>query len=129
MSDSAEFDTFATQFGNSLVKEGETGDSNWFGRLVRFYQGSEFKFINFFGTNYTETEFRAALDGDAIVVKAYDISNINYVTDANNPLFATVTADVHIEAMIDGQEKIADFTIVQKIRQTWQTYETELLPL
>ena len=129
MSDLAEFDTFATQFANSLIKEGNTGDSNWFGRLVRFYQGSEFKFINFFGKTYTESEFRAALENDTIVVKTYDISNISYVTDPNNPFFATVTADVHIEAMIEDVENIADFTIIQQIKQTWQTYETELLPL
>ncbi|HEY0428028.1 MAG TPA: hypothetical protein VGC76_09635 [Pyrinomonadaceae bacterium] len=129
MSDLAEFDTFATQFGNSLLKEGETGDSNWFGRLVRFYQGSQFRFINFFGTNYTESEFREALETDAIIVKAFDVSNISYVVNPSDPLYADVTADVHVEAIIDGEEKINDFTITHKIKQTWQTYETELLPL
>jgi hypothetical protein len=126
MADLAEFDTFATQFGKSLIKEADTGDSNWFGRLVRFYQGNEFQLINFFGTNYSESEFRQALENNSIVVKMFDVSNINYVSDPNDALYATVTADVHIEATIDSEEKAGDFTVTHKIKQTWQTYETEL---
>lgn len=126
MSDLAEFDTFATQFGRSLTKEGDTGDGNWFGRLVRFYQGDEFQLINFFGTNYSETTFRQALEDDTIVVKEFDVSNIEYTIDPNNALFAIATADVHIEATIGEEEKAGDFTITHKIKQTWQTYETEL---
>jgi hypothetical protein len=129
MSDLAEFDTFATQFANSLEKEGDTGDDNWFGRLVRFHHDNQFQFKNFFGANYTESEFREALEEDVIVVKVFDVSNIIYVVDPVNPFYATVTADVHIEAMINDQESIGDFTIIHKIKQSWQTYETELLPL
>jgi hypothetical protein len=126
MADLAEFDTFATQFGNSLIKEGDTGNGNWFGRLVRFYQGSEFQLINFFGTNYSESEFREALENDVIVVKTFDVTNINYALDPNNSLFATATADVHIEATVDGEPKAGDFTITHSIRQTWQSYRTEI---
>ncbi len=129
MSDLAEFDTFATQFANSLIKEGETGDNNWFGRLVRFHQGSQFEFKNFFGSNYSESDLRAALESDEVFVKVFDVSNINYVTDPIDPFYATVTADVHIEATINSVDNSGDFTIIHKIRQTWQTYETELLPL
>lgn len=127
MSDLAEFDTFATQFGRSLTKEGDTGNSNWFGRLVRFHQGEEFQLINFFGTNYSETEFRQALEDDTIVVKVFEVSNINYSIDPNNSFFATATADVHIEATIGEEEKSGDFTITHKIKQTWQSYETEIV--
>lgn len=126
MADLAEFDTFATQFGNSLTKEGITGDGNWFGRLVRFHQGSEFQFINFFGTNYSETDFRRALADDTIVVTKFDVSNINYTSDEFNQLYATATANVHIEATIDGIEEEGDFTVTHKIKQTWQSYETEI---
>jgi hypothetical protein len=126
MADLAEFDTFVTQFGRSLTKEAETGDDNWFGRLVRFHQSSEFQLINFFGTNYTESEFRQALEDDTIVVKNFDVSNINYVTDPNNAFFATATADVYISATIDGEPIDGNFTVTHKIKQTWQSYETEI---
>ena len=129
MSDLAEFDTFATQFAHSLEKESDTGDGNWFGRLVRFHHDNQFLFRNFFGSNYSESEFRQGLEDDTIVVKSFEVSNITYVVDPINPVFATVTADVHIEAMINGEQNIGDFTIIHKIKQTWQTYETELLPL
>jgi hypothetical protein len=124
MSDLAEYDYFATQFGNSLKQEGTTGNGNWFGRLVKFHQNNEFQLINFFGTNYTESEFRDALANDTVVVKDFSVSNINYTADVNNPLYATVTADVHIEATIGLEEKQGDFTITHNLKQTWQTYET-----
>ena len=129
MSDLAEFDVFATQFAKSLEKEGDTGDGNWFGRLVRFHHDNEFQLKNFFGLNYTEREFRQALEDDRIMVKTFDVSNIIYVVDPVNPVYATVTADVHIEAMINGEESTGDFTIIHNIKQSWQTYETEFLPL
>lgn len=127
MADLAEFDTFVTQFGRSLTKEATTGDGNWFGRLVRFHQGDEFQLINFFGANYSESEFREALEDDIIVVKVFDVSNINYALDPNDSLFATATADVHIEATIGKEEKAGDFNVTHKIKQTWQSYETEIV--
>lgn len=127
MSDLTQYDNFATQFGNSLVQESTTGNGNWFGRLVKFHQNNEFQLINFFGVNYSESEFREALANDTIVVTQFDVSNIDYVADVNDSLYATVTADVYIEATINSEEKTGNFTITHNIRQTWQTYETELV--
>jgi len=129
MADLAQYDKFASQFANSLVQESTTGNGNWFGRLVKFRQGEEFQFINFFGTSYSESVFRRALENNTIVIKKFDVSNINYVPEASDPLYATVTADVYIEATIDAEQKSGNFTIMHKIKQTWQSYETELLPV
>jgi hypothetical protein len=126
MSDLADYDNFATQFANSLVKEATTGNGNWFGRLVKFNQKDEFQLINFFGTTYTESEFRAALADDTIVITVFDVSNISYSVNQSDSNYATATADVHIEASISGFDQIGDFTITHNIRQTWQTYETTL---
>lgn len=126
MSDLADYDNFATQFAKSLVKEATTGNGNWFGRLVKYNQKTEFQLINFFGTNYTETEFRAALADDTIVITVFDVSNISYSVDSNDSNYATVTADVHIEAVIGGIDNVGDFTITHNIRKTWQSYETTL---
>ncbi|MGC2234581.1 MAG: hypothetical protein WA584_00285 [Pyrinomonadaceae bacterium] len=126
MSDSADYDNFATQFAKSLTKEGRTGDGNWFGRLVKFHQNTEFRLINFFGTNYTESQFRAALADDTIIITTFDVSNISYSENPNDSDYATVTADVHIEAAIGGVDNVGDFTVTHNIRKTWQTYETTL---
>ena len=129
MSDLAEYDFFATQFANSLLKATENGDTNWFGRLTRYHQNQEFQLINFFGTNYTEDDLIKALRNNSIIIKTFDVSGINYTPDLNDPFYATVSADVHIDANIDGIDQSGDFTITHKIKQAWQTYESELLPV
>lgn len=126
MSDLADYDYFATQFANSLVKESTTGNGNWFGRLVKFNQKEEFRFINFFGTTYTENEFREALANDTIIITVFTVSNISYSANLSDPLYATVTAEVHIEASISNIDHSGDFTITHNLRQTWQSYETTL---
>ena len=126
MSDLADYDNFATQFAKSLVKEATTDNGNWFGRLVKYNNKDEFQLINFFGTTYTESEFRSALADDTIVITTFDVSNINYSEDPNDSNYATVTADVHIEAAIGGVDNVGDFTITHNIRKTWQSYETTL---
>lgn len=129
MADLAQYDSFATQFGNSLVQESTTGNGNWFGRLIKFHQNQEFQLINFFGADYSESEFREALANDTIVVTRFDVSNIDYVANVTDPLYATVTAHIYVEATINSEEKAENFTITHKIKQTWQSYETELLPV
>ncbi len=132
MPDLPEFDYFITQFAGSLLRESGTGRSRWFGRLLRFYNGNEFVFKNFFGNDYTETEFRDKLNNGEIKVTRFDVSNINYVSDGSDSRFATITADVYIEAEVDdpGGPPVysGNFQIVHKLKQTYQAYETELKP-
>lgn len=126
MPDSAQFDFFATQFATSIVRESGTSKVYWFGRMLRYLDSDEFVFRNFFGNDYTEDEFRQRMKDGTINVEAFDISNINYTVDPNDSTLATVTCDVHITASINNVRKGGDFTLTQKIKQGWQTYESTL---
>lgn len=126
MPDLAEHDFFATQFAVSIVRESGEADSYWFGRLLRFLDTDPFVFRNFFGADYTENEFRKKMANDEINVYAFDISNVNYAVDPNDPSLATVTCDVKIEATVDGAKKTGNFTLTHKVKQSWQTYESTL---
>lgn len=128
MPDDEANDYFATQFATAIVRESGGGGrtTHWWGRLIRFLGSNEYVFRNFFGTDYTETEFRQKYQNGEITVSAFDISNVNYTIDPNDPTFATVTMDVHIEATIDGLEQRGNFSLTHKLKLGWQAYESEL---
>jgi hypothetical protein len=73
--------------------------------MIRFLGSDEYVFRNFFGTDYTETEFRKKYESGDITVSVFDISNVNYTIDPNDPTLATVTMDVHIEAVVDDADR------------------------
>ncbi|HLM60158.1 MAG TPA: hypothetical protein VK308_05100 [Pyrinomonadaceae bacterium] len=128
MPDGPANDYFATQFATAIVKEsGGSGKTTyWWGRMIRFLDSDEYVFRNFFGTDYTETEFRKKYESGDITVSVFDISNVNYTIDPNDPTLATVTMDVHIEAVVDDVDRTGDFTLTHKVKQGWQAYESEL---
>ncbi|MGI8638606.1 MAG: hypothetical protein ACR2MG_01420 [Pyrinomonadaceae bacterium] len=126
MPDGPENDFFATQFATSIVAESGGDTDYWFGRMMRFLGTNEYVFSNFFDKNYTETQFREKFRNGDIRVSAFDISNINYAINSSDPTLATVTMDVHIEAIVDGTEKNGDFTLTHKVKQGWQAYESAL---
>lgn len=126
MPDGPENDYFATQFATAIVNESGAATHYWFGRMLRFLGSSEFVFRNFFGTDYKESEFIDNLKNGDITVEVFDISNVEYAGDMNDPTLATVTMNVHIEATIDGVDKKGSFTLTHKVKQGWQTYESTL---
>jgi hypothetical protein len=127
MPDGPENDFFATQFAASIVQEsGGNRNAYWFGRMLRFLGSSEYVFRNFFGTDYTETQFRAKYENGDITVDRFDISNVNYAVDAADPTLAVVTMDVYIEAKVDGTAHIGNYTLRHRVKQGWQAYESEL---
>jgi hypothetical protein len=126
MPDGPENDFFATQFSLAIVQESGAATQYWFGRLVRFLGNEEFIFRNFFGTTYTESEFIENMKNGVIVVNVFDISNVNYAIDPNDPTLATVTMNVHIEAIVNRTDRRGDFTLTHKVKQAWQTYESIL---
>lgn len=121
-------DYFATQFATAIVRESGGGGKTtyWWGRMIRFLGSNEYVFRNFFGTDYTETQFRAKYENGDITVSTFDISNIVYTIDPTDPTLGTVTMDVEIEATVDGEEKKGTFTLTHKIKLGWQAYESEL---
>lgn len=121
-------DYFATQFATAIVRESGGGGKTtyWWGRMIRFLGSNEYVFRNFFGTDYTETQFRAKYENGNITVSTFDISNIVYTIDPTDPTLGTVTMDVEIEATVDGEEKKGTFTLTHKIKLGWQAYESEL---
>jgi len=126
MPDLAEHDFFATQFAISIVRESGEAENYWFGRMLRFLDTSEFVFRNFFGTDYTEGEFRRKMKSGQINVRIFDVTNVNYAIDPNDSSLATVTCDVNIEAIVDGVKKGDNFTLTHKVKRSWQTYESIL---
>ena len=126
MPDGPENDYFATQFATAIVQESGALTQYWFGRQLRFLGSNEFVFKNFFREDYTESQFIAAMKSGAISVSTFDISNIDYDIDPNDPDMATVTMDVYIEATIDSVTKFGNFTLTHKVKRAWQTYESEL---
>lgn len=127
MPDGPENDYFATQFATAIVKEsGGLEEPYWFGRMVRYLGSSEYVFRNFFGADYTESQFRAKYDKGEILVDRFDISDIEYAIDPNDPTLATVRMNVTVEATIDGEKKSGQFRLVHKVKQGWQAYESEL---
>lgn len=126
MPDGPENDYFATQFATSIVKESGAGTDYWFGRMLRFLEKNEYVFKNFFGNDYTESQFRKRFSEGNITVEKFDISNTNYTLNPNDPTLATVTMNVHIEATVEGVAKTGDFTLTHKVKQGWQAYSSEL---
>jgi hypothetical protein len=127
MPDGPENDFFATQFATSIVREsGGNRNSYWFGRMLRFLGSNEYVFRNFFGTDYTETEFRAKYENGDITVDRFDISNVDYAIDAADPTLAVVTMNVYIEAKVDGVFRSGNHTLRHRVKQGWQAYESEL---
>ncbi len=126
MPDGPENDFFATQFATAIVQESGGPTQYWFGRMLRFLGSDEFVFRNFFGTNYTESDFIDNIKSGDIAVEVFDISNVNYAIDPNDATLATVTMDVRIEAMVNGESKKGNFTLTHKVKQSWQTYESTL---
>lgn len=126
MPDTEQYDYFATQFATSIVNESTKPETYWFGRMLRYLNTDEFVFRNFFGKDYTEDEFRKAMVNGTIDVTVFNISNINYALDPNDSTLAIVTCDVEIEAKVNGREKSGNFTLTQKIKKGWQTYESTL---
>jgi len=127
MPDGPENDFFATQFATSIVNEsGGNRNAYWFGRMMRFLGSDEYVFRNFFGQNYTETEFRAKYESGDITIDRFDISNVNYAIDAGDPTLAVVTMNVNIEAKVDGTAHTGNHTLRHKVKQGWQAYESEL---
>lgn len=127
MPDGPNYDYFATQFATAIVNESGGNRTNyWFGRMLRFIGSTEYVFNNFFGTDYTETEFREKYEDGTLQVETFNISNVSYTVDPNDPTLATATMDVHIEATIDNVNYKDDFTLTHKIKQGWQAYESEL---
>ena len=127
MPDGPENDFFATQFATSIVREsGGNRNAYWFGRMLRFLGSDEYVFRNFFGTNYTETQFREKYENGDITISKFDISNVSYAIDAGDPTLAVVTMDVNIEAKVDGVDKSGNHTLRHRVKQGWQAYESEL---
>lgn len=127
MPDGPENDYFATQFATSIVQEsGGASTSYWFGRMIRFLGSSEYVFRNFFGTDYTEKQFREKYENGGITIARFDISNVNYAIDAGDPTLAVVTMDVYIEAKVDGTFQSGNHTLRHRVKQGWQAYESEL---
>jgi hypothetical protein len=126
MPDTAQYDFFATQFATSIVNESGKAETYWFGRMLRYIDSDEFEFRNFFGTDYTEDEFRKQMSAGVIDVTVFNISNVSYTPDPNDPTLATATCDVEIEAVINNVRKSGNFTLTHKIKQGWQTYESTL---
>lgn len=126
MPDRPENDYFATQFATAIVQESGAVTQYWFGRLLRFLGSDEYVFRNFFGTTYTESDFIGHLKSGYITVEEFDISNINYVEDPDDPTLATATMEVHIVATINGMVNKDYFTLTHKVKQSWQTYESIL---
>ncbi|MGI8789255.1 MAG: hypothetical protein ACR2HG_16065 [Pyrinomonadaceae bacterium] len=126
MPDGPENDYFATQFANSIVKESGAANQWWFGRMIRFLDRNQWVFKNFFGTDYTESEFRKKYEAGDITVDTFDISNVNYTIDPNDPTLATVTMNVHIVGTVDGVGKNDNFTLTHKVKQGWAAYESTL---
>jgi len=127
MSDRPENDYFATQFATSIVRESGGGRTTyWFGRMLRFLGSDEYVFRNFFGTDLTETEFRERYEKGSISVSRFDISNVVYSIDANDPTLAVVTMNVDIEAVVNGSEVGGSHVLTHRIKQGWQAYESEL---
>lgn len=127
MPDGPEMDYFATQFATSIVQEsGGSRKAYWFGRMLRFLGSTEYVFRNFFGTDYTETQFREKYENGTITVSQFNISNVNYVIDATDPTLAVVTMDVFIEAKVDGAAHTGNHTLRHRVKQGWQAYESEL---
>ncbi|MCY7345524.1 MAG: hypothetical protein LH614_04820 [Pyrinomonadaceae bacterium] len=128
MPDGPENDFFATQFATSIVQESGGGGKTtyWFGRMLRFLGSDQYVFRNFFGTDYTEKEFRAKYENGDLLVNRFDVSNIVYAIDPADSTLAVVTMNVHIEAVIDNQAKSGDFTLAHKVKLGWQAYASEL---
>ena len=126
MPDTAQYDFFATQFSTSLVNESGKSENYWFGRMLRYLNTDEFEFRNFFGTDYTEDGFRKSMINGTINVSVFNISNINYTVDPNDPTMATATCNVEIEAVVNNVRKSGNFTLTHKLKQGWQTYESTL---
>lgn len=130
MPDYPEYDNFCTQFKDSLLKEAtvdpeDPNGNNWFGRLLRYRGGREYQMINFFGKTYTESEFRNKLLKDEIKVNVFEFTSpVQYTPSTTDPTLATATVQIHIEAMVDGENQSGDFTVTHKIRKAWQAYET-----
>ena len=127
MPDGPENDYFATQFATAIVQESGGGrNTYWFGRMLRFLGKSEYVFRNFFGADLTETEFREKYESGEITVNRFDISNVVYTIDANDPTLAVVTMNVDIEAVVNGSEVGGSRTLTHRLKQGWQAYESEL---
>lgn len=128
MPDGPADDYFATQFATSIVQEsgGEGKTVYWWGRLIRYLDTNEYVFRNFFGIDYTEKEFRAKYETGKIKITRFDISNVEYTVDPTDPNSAVVTMNAHIEAMVDGADKVGDFMLTHKVKKGWQAYESEL---
>jgi len=127
MPDGPENDYFATQFATSIVKEsGGERNTYWFGRMLRFLGSSEYVFRNFFGTDLTEAQFRKKYEVGDIAFSRFDISNVVYSIDANDPTLAVVTMNVDIEAVVDGSKVGGSHVLRHRIKQGWQAYESEL---
>lgn len=127
MPDGPENDYFATQFATAIVNESGGNRSNyWFGRMLRFLGNEEYVFKNFFGTDYTETKFREKYQNGDITVNQFDISNVNYAIDPNDPTLAVVTMDVAIDVTIDSIRHAGNYTLRHRVKQGWQAYESEL---
>jgi len=127
MPDGPQNDFFATQFATAIVQEsGGSRNAYWFGRMLRFLGSSEFVFRNFFGKNYTETQFREKYENGEITISRFDISNVDYAIDATDPTLAVVTMDVDIEAQVDGTAQNGNFALEHKVKQGWQAYESKL---
>jgi hypothetical protein len=94
--------------------------------MLRFLGSNEYVFRNFFGTDYTETEFRAKYENGDITVDRFDISNVDYAIDAADPTLAVVTMNVYIEAKVDGVFRSGNHTLRHRVKQGWQAYESEL---
>lgn len=128
MPDGPENDYFATQFATSIVQESGGGAKTnyWFGRMLRFLGSSEYVFRNFFGTDYTEKEFRAKYQNGEIAVNRFDISNVVYTIDPADATLAVVTMNVYIEAVLDNQAESGNFTLAHKVKRGWQAYDSQL---
>ena len=127
MPDGPENDYFATQFATAIVKESGGGRSTyWFGRMLRFLGSDEYVFRNFFGTDLTETQFREKYENGDIKVNRFDISNVVYSIDPNDPTLAVVTMNVDIEAVVNGSEVGGSRVLTHRVKLGWQAYESEL---
>lgn len=132
--DNDNFDNFATQFITSLVNRDTPEALYWHGRLIGFGADSQGIWkpytIRFFGTTYTEEEFRENLQNGTIDIKKFDLIDVTYSLNSGaNPLnldaqIVSCTAD--IEAVINEEQKAGQVCLTFYIRRTYLSYETEI---
>ncbi|MCD9189105.1 MAG: hypothetical protein LUM44_21995 [Pyrinomonadaceae bacterium] len=109
---------YCEEFCRSIHPEGfRTG--NWFGRLLAF----KYQILNFFGTDYSEEEFRTKINDGSIKIISIsepNITNASFGDDINSP--GTINGTFAIEAEVDGVKHAATLTFEHEVK--WSIHAT-----